>query len=599
MRKISHLGWGLLLCAFILSGCGKLDRKGIPPVNILPEIFFANVPAESLKFSVNPRVSWYGTDKDGYITAYQYAIIKDAVLEVWGGLEAGKDSLRRIGADSASWVYGAARMNIFGTHIAFEEGHQRNVRMYAEMDPDVYTPQHIFLRAVDNKGGISEIKTRMFWRNNHAPEAFMDVDSTFVENNFYCLTDTTKTWKGIEIGWHGLDSLDYPDKRKQPDFYFKWDLWGPYADTLLLTDPFATKIDSSLDSIEIEGDWIHDRWILDKFHVFKNLENYPDSGYGWYQLKVWSRDDAFVSSEGPAATFFRILKPLFLYEEPSRKTILVMDHTGYGGHGGAADSADVWPFYRAALSQPNVCDVFDLYLLGEGELPSEDLLSRHDLTIVLNVGRVAELSEDDYGKYKSYMNIGGRVWVMGMNNYGLTGARGLHYLQVDIGSSSPNTFDVASEYLGVEAEFYPAYSPAAVFLERLEFIGAEPYGAWGLPLLKMDQDKAKKLQNYSPTDVGSNFAKYGIPYVPYDVISTRLDFEGRAPFQRRLYSFSSRRGLNSPMNRMPCATTFIGPTYRTAVFSFPLNVMKDGDDSEPGAHEAFRKVVEWFWEDLP
>jgi hypothetical protein len=600
MRKITYLGWGLLLFGLILSGCGKLERSGTKPENIPPQVFFSNVPAESTQFSVNPQIYWYGTDTDGYITAYQIAIIRDSVIsEVWGGLEPAQEFLSAIAADSASWVNSTIRVDIFGSHVAAERGHQRGVRLYAAEIETIYTAQHVFLRAVDNAGGISEIKTRMYRRNNHAPEIYIDVDSTFVENNFYCLPDTTRTWKGIEISWHGLDTLDYPDLRKQPDFYYKWELWGPYADTLLLDDPNAALIDSSIDSIVIEGEAIYDRWILDKFHVFKNLENYRDPedlGYGWYLLRIWSRDDAFVSSKDSVTTFFRILKPLFLYEQPSQKSVLVLDHTAYEGDGGAKDTSTVWSFYRKALSQTGLCDKCNIHLLGE-ELPPEDSLSRYDLVIALNLGKTAGISEESYPKYRRYLNVGGRVWFIGMKNYGVPGGRGRHYLAVDLGTS-PNTLEVGTAYCGVEGVFLAAYSPA-FYGERLEFKGCTPFGDWDLPLLEVDSTKAADLMGYDPEDPGKDFPVYGVPHVPYLIIATALDYYGRAPIQRRLYSFTSRRGTYSEMHLMPSAVNYIGSTYRTATFCFPLNVMKNGDADEPGALKTFEKVVEWFWQDLP
>ncbi len=594
MRKISYLGWGFLLFGLILSGCGKLERKGTKPANIPPLIFFVNVPPESIKVSVNPLVYWYGTDKDGYITAYQYAVIRDSVIDIWGDLEAAKDSLRKIGPDSASWADNTYRMDIFGAHIAAEKGHQRNVRLYAAEVETVYTPQHVFLRAVDNHDGISDIKTRMFWRNNHAPEVFVDVDSEFVETNFYCLPETTQTWKGIDILWHGLDTLDY-EERKQPDFYFKWDLYGPYADTSNLEDANATKVDSSLFGTEIGGDTIYDRWVLDQSYTFKNLENYPDAGYGWYQFRVWSRDDAFVSSKDSATTFFRILKPLFWYPDSLEKTIFVLNATDYTGKADGRVSAEmVREFYDSALSElrrENICDGFNIYELPADSLPSEDSLSRYDLVIVLNLGKTGH-SEDDFCKYRNYLNVGGRLWFIGPNNYGLTGPRGIHYIEVDVPSGQPCTRGVPTEYLGVEGLFLSGYAPK--YPSTLEFIAAESFGSWEFPLLQMDSVKAAKLEG-ARADSGWNYPEFGIPRVSYLVLSD-FDSKGRGPLQRRVYSFVSRHDRNSEMHKMPCATTFIGPTYRTAEFSFPLSVMKDyGDGDEPGALEAFKKMVEWFF----
>jgi hypothetical protein len=600
MRRITYLGWGLLLVGLILSGCGKLERSGNEPENIPPQVSFANVPAEDTEFSVNPQIYWYGTDTDGYITAYQYAVIRDSTInEVWGGLEQAKQFLAALAADSATWVNSTIKVDVFGSHVTAERGHQRGVRLYAAEIETIYTAQHVFLRAVDNAGGISEIKTRMYRRNNHAPEIYIDVDSTFVENNFYCLPDTIRTWKGIEISWHGLDTLDYPDLRKQPDFYYKWELRGPYRDTLILDDPNAALVDSSLDSIVIEGEAIYDRWILDKFHVFKNLDNYQDAenlGYGWYLLRIWSRDDAFVKSKDSATAFFRILKPLFLYEQPSQKSVLVLDHTTYEGDGGAKDTGTVWPFYREALSQTGLCDKCNIHLLGE-QLPPEDSLSRYDLVIALNLGNNSGISEASYAKYKRYLNVGGRVWFIGMKNYGVPGSRGVNYLAVALGTN-PNILEVSTTYCGVEGVFLAGYSPA-FYGERLEFKGATPFGGWDLPLLEVDSVKTTDLMGYDPEDPGKNFPQWGVPHVPYVIIATALDYYGRAPIQRRLYSFVSRRLTYSPLHQMPCAVNYIGPTYRTATFCFPLNVMKDGDAGEPGALKAFQTMVEWFWQDMP
>lgn len=599
MRRISYLGWVVLLSAFILTGCGKLERKGTRYDNIPPLVFFTNVPPESTYFSTSPQIYWYGTDKDGFITAYQYAVIKDSVKESWGGLDAARDSLKT-GPDSASWINNLARLNVFGEHVPALKGHQRNVRLYAEMDPDIFTPQYIFLRAVDNAGGISEMKTHMYWRNNHPPQCSIAVDTIFLKSTFYCLPETTKTWKGIEIGWIGSDTLDYPDERDQPDFYFRWELWGPYKDKDSLYDPNASMVASSLDSIEIGGEWFYDEWTLNKSHLFKNLENYPGEIYGWYQLKVWSRDDAFVSSEAPATAFFRILKPVFRYQESALKTILVVDATDYSGKAdGRPPTSVTHGFYEEALSQAGICDYFNIYTLSK-KVPIEDTLSRYDLVIVLNLGSKNGIIDvdPDYVKYMNYLNVGGRLWIIGMTNYE-SGGSGKFYLAGDpedprdegIRITNPNTYKFVTEYLGVEGVFNPGYAPG--FPLTLEFIGAEPFGSWDFPSLQMDADKAAQLEGYDSTTTGLNFPENGIPRAR-NLILSDYDFDKRSPRDRRVYSFVSRLGLDSEMYQMPCATTYIGSTYRTAEFAFPLSLMKDS-----GALEAFGKMVGWFWEDLP
>jgi len=176
------------------------------------------------------------------------------------------------------------------------------------------------------------------------------------------------------------------------------------------------------------------------------------------------------------------------------------------------------------------------------------------------------------------------------------GAKGKQCLEEKKGSA-PFAFEVGTGYLGVECIFFPAYGPA--YPQTLEFIAAKPFGSWELPLLEMDPDKVESLMGYNsttPPEGGRNYRKNGIPHVPYDFL-TDYDFKKRSPLQRRLYSFVSRNGRDSEMEGFPCATTYIGSTYRAAEFSFPLNLMIDGTEDKPGAYEAFRKMVEWFWED--
>lgn len=311
-----------------------------------------------------------------------------------------KSDLRVIPPDSASWVNQTTLKNMFGAHVASEPGgNQRNIRMFAEMDPEIYTPQYIFLRAVDNGGAVSEVIQRKYSRNNHRPEAKIDVDSLFKIKNHYCLKDTTVTWKGITISWSGLDTADY-DIRNQPEFQFKWELVGPFVSAPGRNDTLPV-VDSSWDTSLIGGDR---RWTSEELHVFKNLKNYgedkgadADSGFGWYKLRVRVRDDCFVSTDTATALNFRIVKPRFLYADSTKKTILVVDATAYSKlqEGSPQDTGEVRSFYRDALNSlpAGLCHSFAVWWdpnktpdAVDKNPPGEDRLSRFDLVILLNLG---------------------------------------------------------------------------------------------------------------------------------------------------------------------------------------------------------------------
>jgi hypothetical protein len=610
MRKYSFYLVVFPLCLLVLSGCGKLERKGTSAANVPPKVYFANIPPVGTKFSTNPEVHWFGTDIDGFITAYQYAVmVKDSVFSRWDSVAQVKSLLHDIPPDSVSWVDQITLMDMLGTHAVAEPGgHTRDVMMYADTVDTIYTPQYIFLRAVDNRGAVSEVEHLMLSRNNHRPKALIDmVDSAtqaaFTAKGHYCLEETTATWKGISISWKGWDSLDYPEARIQPDFQFKWELVGPFEDSL--ESPFEPEttasfvVDSSLDSALISGKWHPLRWVSEKTHVFKGLENSGDLGYGWYQLRVRARDDALVSHDTAATLNFRILKPEFRYADSLSKTILVVDATAYRNmDGGAADPGDVRPFYEKALTflkdqQPPLCDEWEMWYdpnttpdKDKKSAPGEDILSQYDLTIVLNLGSKPAISEDNYKAYKEYMNIGGRLWLIGLNNFRSSGAR-----------KPEAVSDFVTQYFGIDEVFVPSWTPADSM--TLEFIQAKSFGLWGgLPTLEADPTECEDLKGYNSTIPGRNFGVRGIPYVCYEALSNKLDFAKRIPYQRRIYTFISYYGSISPMHEKPCAVNYIGSTYRTAEFCFPLNLMKNESPDQP-VFKVMEEMVKWFWEDLP
>ncbi len=607
MRKTIFFAGTFILGLLILSGCGKLDRKGPEPVNSPPMVYFSNIPPESTYFSVNPRIYWFGTDQDGFVAAYQYAVmVTDSVLS-FGGLDQVRSFLHDIPPDSTSWVDQTTLRNILGFHVrAAYGGHQQNVRMYADMDPTIYTPQYVFLRAVDNDGAVSnEVIYHLYYRNNHRPQAFLDTTTGFIEEPHYCLEETTATWDGISISWSGLDTADYPDKRNQPAFMFKWDLVGPFA-----VEPTAQTVDtnkvfySSLDSIQVAGEWKESRWVSVGSYVFTGLENYPDSGFGWYQLRLWAQDDAFVSNDLAATVNFRIIRPFFRYSDQHRKTMLVVDATAYGGlAGGIPDSSELrWSmvrsFYQGALDymiQKGVLDEGSLWYdptvsssATSRSIPSKDILSRYDLVLLVNVGSQSGLSSGNLDDFAEYMDVGGRLWLVGINDYG-----------IDAGPDLKGLSDFWVDYFGLEEALAAPFGLLPSDSLNLEFVEAEPFGLWSdLPTLKVDTAFCHLLLFYNPANAVTMFGDRGIPRVGTQGISNDEDAAHRIPYQRRMFSFVSFYGTLSLLDDRPCGVNFVGPTFRTAEFTFPLNLMENPAPDYPG-FQIVEKTVEWFWEDLP
>ena len=608
MRKYGFCLVIFSLCLLMLSGCGKLERKGTVPENSPPIVYFSNIPPpESTYFSMNPEIHWYGTDADGFVAAFQYAVmVKDSVIS-FGGLDELKSYLHDIAPDSSSWVNQTQLRNMTGVHVVAEPGgHVGTVKMYADMDPDIYTPQYILVRGVDNRGGVSEVISRMYWRNNHRPEAFFDVPEGVIGYYAYCLEETTATWKGIEVSWYGLDTADYPEINYQPDFEFKWDLVGPFADSL---DMDSTKVvQYSLRCDTIAGEEICSRWVFDKSYVFKNLENFSGLGYGWYRLRLRARDDASVSTDTVTTFLLKIYKPQFRYADQSRKTVLLVDATVYGGNPGGVSPSDagqlVRDFYHEALTSLRDQGVFDEFeMFGmEQDTITFDLLAPYDLVIVTNLGSQAGVTDDHFAKYRRYLDVGGRVWFVGMNNFGFPPGRRLQGFET-IRNPSPNAYQVGVNYCGLQSVFTPSWS--SLDSMTLEFMQAKPFGDWQqLPVLSVDTTVCKGLIDYQwfppkpPPSPVYRFGSRGIPWVTHVAMSNDMDWAFRVPAQRRIYSFVSYYGFLSPMHDRPCGVNFVGPTFRTAVFTFPPNLMKNEEPEYP-VHQVMKEVIEWFWENLP
>ena len=321
------------LAALMLFGCDA-GIKGTQRPNSPPTIEFADIPTDSTTFSVTPEISWYGTDRDGSIAKYQYAVvIADSIVSLWGGVSEACESLALIHPDI--WVDSLQGMDPKTAFISAVETEASvvNVQLFAGDSEIDTTVQYFFVRAVDNDTASSKVIRRMFSRNNHLPDAYIDSSLFYDGDNKmiprYCLLKTTDTWKGIKLAWEGADSNDHPTN--PPPFFFKWELYGPFANTSVNPLDEVELSDSAdvgrlvLYSHEINGDdttlYVEDKSLL----IAGGLVNYPnttpnlvpdylpyndaDLGFGLYVLRVWAGDDAFSLSDPPAYMWFKIIHP--------------------------------------------------------------------------------------------------------------------------------------------------------------------------------------------------------------------------------------------------------------------------------------------------
>ena len=603
----------LLLVFLFFSACSKLSKKGTAPSNIPPEAFIVNIPTDSSQFNTLDTLYWYGFDQDGYITRYQYLVIADTCDT---GYIVPKDSdgyilssfvqtIERMSPENWNDSYVSSSLNIGKSFIHADDsaGTFDKVMFFASEDTSAIVPQYFFVRAVDNEGAVSKIwkpdsekgsNFRFFKRTNIPPNTTIKYDTAIVE---YCLPETTTDWGGIRIGWSGID----PDYRKNPPLFYSWKLYGPYA----LKPP--KDIDTTKDLYYSSWDGItNSPWVDSTSRLLVGLENAPEEDFGWYQFRVQARDDAFVPDPTPAIATFKIIKPPFLFSENDQNKVLLVDATSYDGRIAVPDTAKIRGFYRGLLDSLVAADSINSYSYYRYDpvkvLPlKEEVASHYKLVILFNEGRYSAIQgypilSNDTGfiLLERYLKVGGRVWMIGQNNFGVNDIPVPTYIRIDPSNQSGGftqaTGRLANYYFGVTGYFHPAFNTPNSRTD--EMIAAEPYGTHTeLPRLELDSAKLSYYKGIS-----------GLKAIP------RASWESvwNANYNERLYTFISFYPDTSKCHGRACASRAYDPypwvfyengqphilRWKTAEFSFPALAMKESQ-----MLEMMKVMVSWFMSD--
>ena len=593
-----------LLVGVMLVGCSN-KIKGTERKNSPPSISFANVPPESTTFSATPQVYWNATDIDGYITKYQYAVIISSKIDsLWGSVDSASSILE--GIPPSMWLDSLRRLDPLVASISAKETESSivKVQLFSGQSETDSIRQYLFVRAVDDDSAISNVIHRMFSRYNHKPKTHINYTSFYSDGKViaqYSLPETTYTWKGIKIAWEGSDSDDY--KGAQPNFLYKWELYGPFADTNIQLDTTVLKASGRLVDVSLnESD--STRFIEDKNLLLprnnKALVNYPnivpnyqypDSGYGWYLFVIWTMDDAFALSSSLDTTtnpyghlWLKAIHPQFSYQDV--KKILVLDFTQYQlGCEQYLDS--VRNFYNRAFNNLVSSDICDNFVFADsskvGLYLSGDSLSRYNLLVYLSEGRPRNFSSE-LPYFSGYLNIGGKVWAIG-NGAGIFGIDVSDNKYLDFTQS----YDFPLNYFGLIGMYNAVWSslPGG---QNEEFIGARTDNL-NLPYsLKMDSVKVANQLKNTPT---YTIKAPRVPFVGYTVLGSA----------ERICTFISADSTTSFLHLKPCGSVYDGPLdlygnpiFKTAHMSFPLHLMQEGT-SGATRDSLFEGMVEWFWED--
>ncbi|MEW5701156.1 MAG: hypothetical protein AB1792_02880 [Candidatus Zixiibacteriota bacterium] len=350
---------GLSLAVLLPLGCGTLDNKGGPGENDPPEVFLVNVPPDRTEFGSSPMVYWYGTDNDGRIVRYDYAVVLESQVDsvaatLPGNLPAVDKFIAFVLNDQyPRWI------SIFSDSVTHPT--RERVKLYASpliADCDSQTiqvqdpisgatrdsvipvdcvsdtiPQYMFLRAIDDRGATSKTKYRSFTRRNHWPDT--EIPSSFDRvTEYISLPRLSGAYSGIRLNWDGSDNLDFRPPTT-PDLRFHWRVFGPY--------PYIADHPPTLDdTLGMEPVWesrnpdtLQGVWVIDTatyvYNLWRVADRQPDplndttrTRSGWFSIVVRARDDAFIADETPAIATFKAIYPKF------ERKVMMIDDTWYG-----------------------------------------------------------------------------------------------------------------------------------------------------------------------------------------------------------------------------------------------------------------------------
>lgn len=519
----------------VLPGCDPFELDGTRVGNESPTLHWADVPQDSMAHSSNPLLKWYGTDSDGQVMDYQFAVLLKETVDSFGGP-----------AEAAANITDNMWTSLGNVTSAV-------IPLFASEDTSEFVEQFVFLRCMDDSDppAYSSIIYLFLSRNNHPPTCSVVVP----EGPRWCLPDTNEFWHGINVSWEGKDSLDY--QGIQPDFIWNARIYGPFV-----TEPDSAAPDTLPQHL---------------YHVFTDPETGIDTvtftqasitnlETGWYILYVKNFDDAFVASI-PALGFFEVYEPKWVNHPSETKDILVINHSSFStltGNLGTVWQDSVRIFYENILADAGFTS--DRWDWTVDRNPPRSLLYNYRMVIIDDIdwNQNMNASEDEL---ELYMNVGGKLWITGRfcfsNVANQTG-------RVDYGPTDEN-HPIAYTYMGLSAAFFP---PAV--LDFAEFEGARPIDeGLGLPDLHVDTLYIQAL---------SGDFDYALPRVEYllrrDEAQTIYVFNSVAPSEP-----GSFEGF-------PVAVRFNTGTFKTSYFSFPLFFIRYDQ-----ATQIASQMLTWFFED--
>ncbi len=617
LKKIAVMALGLILLGLMISSCAPETNGPIPELK-KPVVKIVNIPASGSHFTNSPTINWYGTDVDGYIIAYEYAVIAASVVAA--AIDTTDDAEIRSYAEANIERPGpTANCNpACWTIVDVEKSDsptRQEIRLIAGTSPADTVVQFFFVRAVDNDSVTSEIEYSIYSRNNNPPDT--DILTKYEKNRYFDLPDTGVAYKGIAFEWKGSDKIDFPNDTDQPVFDFYYQVFGPYPISSLNVDTETGELleGSSIDTTDISKLVLTSRdttrggvWVLGTTtKVFNLWRNAPDSDTtreNYFVIKVSARDDASAPDPTPEFRAFRVIYPKF------EKPILLftprncLTRSGEISCGKRTDGIeiysidDVLDYYRRIFVTAGYNDI-DVISTAPDKLTT----AKYKLIVMMGDGDnptfVHAAAQDDYANLPEYLNFGGNVWVWALAPfYGWTKGNDEGLKGYDANSFPYRYFRVLGEYREGWRLRYQTRARWSGPLETMpensdQFIGGLALNGSGFEDFSVDLPKVQMTYNFirNGTKFNELVTFRGAPntnYLVRDVLAQplflyRATFEGNTP--------DSLKPWLADLHGTVLAVRHSNTTFKTAVFAFsPWCIYEDQ------AVTLVEKMTAWFLE---
>lgn len=619
-RFISSAATLLLLfaAAIFVSSCSSTSPIGKVPEPVPPIVKIVNIPASGSHFTNSPTINWYGTDADGYIVAYQHAVVTADVLLAASVDTSDAAQLRAYAANNIQ-MPGANSTCIPAcwTIVDVERSDsptRQQVRLVAGNTPADTVVQFFFVRAIDNDSVSSQIEFSIYSRNNNPPET--EITTAYDPAGFFDLPDTSAAYGGISFDWKGSDKIDFPSDTDQPEFDFYYQVFGPYDLSELDFDPLTGKFRNGF---EIDTNQVSEKLVLTSqdpvrggawvqansarvFNLWRNAPVADTTREGYFVIKVTARDDASAPDPTPDFRVFRAIYPRFekrvlLFARQNCRPALSPGEISCNESSGGVEIHswfEINDFYRRIFVNAGFPDVDTTRTR-----PTRLQIAKYQLIVMMGDGYVPTYSMDDFIDLTTYMDLGGNVWVWSTSPFAGPTAEQLN-------GFSPNSIPI--RYFRVTGEYKDGWTPRymnrslswaptetdTVRPENLDqFTGGLALAGTGLEDFDVDMEKVQNTYIYKRgTDIVNWYDDVtfrGAPHANYfvrDVLSTPL------------YLYKSYFGSNIPDNFKrwvkPLHGTVIAVRqnngrFKSAVFGFGAWSVEEED-----AVKVVNKMTNWF-----